>query len=102
MQPALKKRKLMAFAVTGFILSTSAATEPPTHYNRHCIACHARMTGGEGETLYRRKNRIVNDYNALIARVEYCRAGAGADWTPTQTGEAVRYLNRRFYRFAQP
>ena len=60
------------------------------------------MTGGQGESLYRRKDRLVNDYNMLRARVEYCRAGAGADWSRLQTGQVVGYLDRHFYRFTQP
>lgn len=72
----------------------------PAHYRKDCVACHARMTGGEGETLYRRKDRrLVNDYDALVKRVEYCREGSGAEWNRAQTGEVVEYLNRRFYRF---
>lgn len=75
---------------------------PPEHYRRDCIACHARMTGGVGAPLYRRKDRLVRDYAALVERVAYCRKGAGATWSKAQEEEAVRYLNRRFYRFEEP
>ena len=49
--------------------------------------------------LYRRHDRLVNDHAALLARIEYCRRGAGADWNKKQTNTTADYLNRRFYHF---
>lgn len=75
---------------------------PPEHYRQDCIACHGRMTGGDGEPLYRRKDRLVGNYAALVERVAYCRKGTDAIWSKAQEEEVVRYLNRRFYRFEEP
>ncbi len=103
MHAAVKRQGLAAAVIVAACLPAgTAAAEPPAHYTQSCIACHARMTGGEGETLYRRDPRMVNDYNALRTRVEYCQAGAGAGWSAAQTGEVVRYLNRRFYHLPRP
>ncbi len=98
-----KRRGLTATAKIGLLLCTVAAADaPPAHYEQNCIACHARMTGGRGEALYQRKDRLVNAYDALLARIEYCRRGAGADWSKAQSDEVARDLNRRFYHFPQP
>ncbi len=75
---------------------------PPEHYRQDCIACHASMTGGDGEPLYRRKDRLVGNYAALVERVAYCRKGVGTTWSKAHEEEVVRYLNRRFYRFEEP
>ncbi len=106
MRLLIKNSNCAARAIAGaaLLLCTAAAADdaPPAHYRQDCVACHVRMTGGEGETLYRRKDRLVDDYDALLARVEYCRRGTGADWSEQQSAEVVRYLNRRFYHFPQP
>lgn len=73
----------------------------PHVYTRHCVACHARMTGGEGETLYTRNDRMVRSEEALRARVDYCRNALDLNWSAAETDSVVRYLNQRFYRFPQ-
>ena len=94
---------VLTIAATGAAGATGATDEaPPEPYRQHCIACHARMTGGDGALLYRRKDRLVNDYAALVERVAHCRQGTGAAWSKVQEDEVVRYLNRSFYRFDAP
>lgn len=89
-----------AGAQTG--LAANEALLEPEHYRQNCIACHARMTGGDGAPLYRRKDRLVKDYATLVERVAYCRKSVGAAWSEAQENEVVRYLNRHFYRFEEP
>ena len=104
---ALASAWLTACVLTTAAAGAAGATEatdeaPPEQYRQHCIACHARMTGGDGALLYRRKDRLVNDYAALVERVAHCRQGTGAAWSKAQEDEVVRYLNRSFYRFDVP
>ena len=60
------------------------------------------MTGGSGEILYQRKDRLADNYAALLARIEHCRHGTGVKWNEAQTKEVIDYLNRRFYHFPKP
>ena len=98
----IKQNHVLVVIATLLLCAAAQAETPPAHYERDCVACHARMTGGSGEVLYQRKDRLVNNYDALLARVEYCRRGSGSDWNGGQSSEAARYLNRRFYHFPQP
>ena len=102
----IKTYPILIYTFSGISLlsTTTLATEntQPDHYKQNCIACHARMTGGEGEVLYQRKERLVNHYNALLDRVEYCRIGVGADWKKMQIDQVVNYLNKSFYHFSTP
>lgn len=91
-----------AIILCAIAFPVAANDEPPDHYQQSCVGCHARMTGGEGEVLYQRKDRLVNDYNSLVERVRYCSTGTGSDWNEKQIEQVVRYLNSRFYCFATP
>ncbi len=80
--------------------SAAADDVAPDHYLQSCVGCHVRITGGEGELLYQRKGRLVNNYEELMERVRYC--SSGANWNTRQFEQTVHYLNSRFYRFSPP
>ena len=76
-----------------------AAVETPQHYRDSCIGCHARMTGGDGQVLYNRKDGLVHNLKALQKRVAYCEQALQLNWTKEQRAAVVHFLNKRFYQF---
>ena len=73
--------------------------ESPPRYTQHCVACHAKMTGGDGALLYQRKDRMVRSISELEKRVRFCQQSMKLDWNAVQQAEVVNYLNRLFYHF---
>ncbi len=71
-------------------------------HQERCVACHARVTGGDGHVLYRGTRGIVANAAELRARVDHCREGAGLDWTGEQIDAMRDFLDKRFYRFGKP
>jgi len=62
-------------------------------HNNKCKTCH-------DDSVYSRKDRMVNSMPALINQVNNCmRSAAKANWTPKQTSAVVNYLNTRYYKF---
>ena len=108
-----RQNRRIAPRAAGFVLliffainpAQSAANEQsgaamPAGYQAFCTSCHAAMLSGEGDHLYRRHNRIVQDYAALLQRVYHCSQGAGTGWDAKRLREVVDYLNQRYYRFS--
>ena len=106
MDKASARNKTLLYCTIALALFGPAQTlaqEPaPEVYTRHCVACHARMTGGDGSVLYKRKDRLVNDAQALTARVDFCQSQLKLNWASEQIATVSRYLNQHFYRFPAP
>lgn len=79
--------------------SVTAPLAVPPAYKQNCVACHARMTGGDGTVLYQRDDRIVQNRAALTAQVDYCQSSLELNWSRKTVIEVGNYLNRQFYRF---
>lgn len=102
--------KIGMLGLTGFISlvtavfgSETSGKEPqvPVGYQEACKDCHAAMVGGMGEHLYRRADRLVDSYEALSRRVQYCSRGAETGWDHLQIKTVTDYLNQRYYHFKQ-
>lgn len=91
--------------VTAFSLSfiTSAQAEEMPHgmslHNNNCVACHARMTGGDGSTLYTRADRKVTSLPKLAAQVRRCETNLGLTWFDEDVEAVTEYLNATHYQF---
>lgn len=70
-------------------------------HDRHCIACHARMYGGDGSKMYTRKGRLVANKQELLQRVAACSAMAKSGWIPAEEAAVAAWLNQQFYHFEQ-
>lgn len=75
------------------------AEEAAELHQQYCVACHARMTGGDGSVLYTRDQRLSNSREELHQRVIYCSQNTGASWSKEQISRVVGYLDRMHYQF---
>lgn len=61
-----------------------------------CNSCHDSMMGGDGNKIFTRINRKVNNPAELIAQITRCSGNVGANFTPQDKQNLGAYLNR-FY-----
>lgn len=92
-----------------FLLASLARAEAPWgHVNlqaapelhqKACVACHARMYGGDGSTMYTRDGRMLSNRLELLQRVAACNAQMNAGWFPEDEANVAAWLNKLYYRF---
>lgn len=68
---------------------------------KNCIACHSEMTGGDGSTLYTRKDRRVRSLDELKAQVQRCESNMGLPWFDDDIADVAAYLNEQYYKFGK-
>lgn len=68
-------------------------------HQQSCTACHGKMTGGDGSTLYTRSNRRVNSLDALNAQVRRCESNLELKWFDEDINSVSEYLNAEYYKF---
>lgn len=66
-----------------------------------CVACHARMFGGDGSAVYTRKNHTVHSIEGLMGRVAACNQRVGAHFSGQDVDDVVKYLNETYYKFKE-
>jgi mono/diheme cytochrome c family protein len=71
-------------------------------HDKHCVACHVRLMGGDGSEIYTRKERLMKSLTALNQRVSMCAAQTNAKWFPEDEENVATYLNERYYKFKTP
>ena len=77
-------------------------------YQENCVACHARMVGGDGSSLFTRPDRRVSSLAGLGKQVSRCRDNLGLTWfdvhclssDPARV-DLVRRSGQRRYRLSQ-
>lgn len=70
-------------------------------HDQSCIACHARIYGGDGSKMYTRDSGMLANRRQLLKRVATCNAMVNADWFPEDEAAVAAWLNRQYYHFAQ-
>jgi len=97
------KRTVLLLGITALIASAplmaSDIKRGEELHSNNCMSCHARMTGGNGETLYTRSNRRVNSMEQLEAQVRRCESNLELKWFDEDIEAVVHYLNQNYYRF---
>lgn len=68
-------------------------------HDKSCIACHARMYGGDGTKMYTRERRLVSNKQELLQRVATCNAMTKTGWRPEEEAAVAAWLNQQYYRF---
>ena len=93
---------LLLAALAGGASAAAAAGDPKLGkalHDKQCVACHAKMFGGDGNKIYTRTPRLINDRTALAQRVAMCSAQTGAKWFPEDEENVTAYLAQQFYKF---
>jgi hypothetical protein len=60
--------------------------------NESCTKCH-------GDSVYTRKNRLMNSMAMLRSQVTRCRDNTNTLWTDEDTEDVVQFLNKKYYHF---
>ena len=100
--------RLPALVLAAFLPVAAMADDPlakadpnlgRTLHDRACIACHARMYGGDGSKMYTREGRLASSRQELLQRVAACNTMAKAGWTPEEEAAVAAWLNQQYYKF---
>jgi cytochrome c551/c552 len=65
----------------------------------NCNRCHDGIMGGDGNKIFTRPGRKVNDPEQLIAQLGRCSAGGNIPMTPQDKQNLGAYLSREYYHF---
>ena len=87
---------ILLLAVGGQTLWANDAAEL---HRTKCIACHVKMTGGDGGVLYKRDDGIVKNKLELKQRVAHCAHGAHTGWNDAEIAAVADYLDKLIYQF---
>jgi cytochrome c peroxidase len=64
-----------------------------------CEACHMSKVGGDGSTIYTRKDRRVAVRGKLLPQVERCNRELALGLFPDDEAAIAAYLNAAYYKF---
>lgn len=98
------KLSALALPLSLILLAAGSAAAEPTGkelHQEHCTACHERITGGNGSSLYTRSDRRVNDLEELKQQVTRCKNNLQITLFDDDLEAIVGYLNERYYRFEE-
>jgi hypothetical protein len=71
-----------------------------TLHQAKCYQCHAEKSGlGNGDIIYTRADRKVQDPARLKFMVSMCNTELRLDLFPEDEADLVAYLNQQFYKF---
>jgi len=65
----------------------------------NCNRCHDGIMGGDGNRIFTRSNRKVNNPQQMIAQFGVCSKAAGITITPQDEQNLGAYLSREYYHF---
>ena len=64
-----------------------------------CNRCHNGKMGGDGNAIFTRPNRKVNDPQQLAAQILVCARNVRANFSTQEKLDIAAYLNKNFYKF---
>jgi hypothetical protein len=64
-----------------------------------CNRCHNGKMGGDGNAIFTRSNRKVNDPQQLAAQILVCARNVRANFSTQEKLDIAAYLNKNFYKF---
>lgn len=70
-------------------------------HDKSCIACHAKLYGGDGSGMYTREGRLLSTRRELLQRVAVCNVQARAGWFPEEEAAVAAWLNQQYYHFKE-
>lgn len=66
-----------------------------------CEACHISKVGGDGASIYTRKDRRVTSKSKLLTQVARCNSELSLGLFPDDESTIAAYLNAAHYKFKQ-
>lgn len=81
-------------------LATDSSRGAELH-KAQCVACHATRFGNNGNDIYTRSNRRVQNFPGLQKQVNFCKNNLQIVWFDEDVADVVSHLNKRFYHFEQ-
>ncbi len=90
---------LLALSTLPVLADESGIEHGKKLHQQSCTACHGKMTGGDGSTLYTRSNRRVTSLPALNAQVRRCESNLELKWFDEDIKGVSEYLNAEYYKF---
>ncbi|MBS4020571.1 MAG: cytochrome c [Dechloromonas sp.] len=70
-------------------------------HDAQCVACHTKMYGGDGSTIYTRQGRMLSTKLDILQRTAACNAQMNTGWFPEEEAEVAAYLNQTYYHFKE-
>jgi cytochrome c553 len=64
-----------------------------------CNSCHKGKVGSDGNAIFTRPDRIVNNAEMLIDRMEQCSGAIGKNLATQEKLDLAAYLNQTYYHF---
>lgn len=64
-----------------------------------CNSCHNGKMGGDGNAIFTRPNRKVQDPQQLAAQILVCARNVRASFSTQEKLDLAAYLNKNFYKF---
>lgn len=99
----MKAISIIACAGLGLFISSPVWAENDNTgeklYKENCTACHIQMTGGDGSTLFTRKDRKVKSMDSLKTQILRCATGQNLAWFDEDVDAVASYLNEQYYQF---
>jgi mono/diheme cytochrome c family protein len=101
---------LTAMGLAALIAASATAQQPAPFANgdakagatihaKDCVACHARLSGGDGSALYTRPEHKVTTAAKLRSQVAFCNTQLSTHYFPEEEEHLAAYLNLRYYHF---
>ena len=78
---------------------TSPANGQKLIADAKCEACHISKVGGDGSTIYTRKDRRVTTKSKLLPQVSRCNTDLNLGLFPEDEAAIAAYLNAAHYKF---
>ncbi len=97
------KQLLIMFLLTitpiSITLADDTKADGATLHKKSCIGCHINMAGGDGTSMYTRKDRRVSSFSALEPMVRRCDANIGLELIDDQIFAIRDFLNTNYYKY---
>lgn len=100
-RPLAVLHALLAIATLGtaVVAEASPANGQKLIADAKCEACHISKVGGDGSTIYTRKDRRVTAKSKLLPQVSRCNTDLNLGLFPEDEAAIAAYLNATHYKF---
>lgn len=90
---------LLVLAPVSVAIAADTKADGAALHKKSCIGCHIDMSGGDGTSMYTRKDRRVTSFSSLETMVRRCDANVGLKWFDDQIFAVRDYLNTNYYKY---